>query len=325
MEPCLEALEESYPLLRVEQDQGRAEVLLHRPVHPLDAPEVRQGDVRDPRESLELAVVAGRAAVDVGPQVSFREIALLQGLVEVPPVREDHLLREVAPAIFLGFGLGVHDGGAVTLFERLEVLLPDLRGIDAAADEVGDEQVVVVLAEEGAQGCHLAGRSADQYLLARLDERAHAGVEPLQAALQVLGTPEPGQVALVGGDVMADGEILVEDRPADIPARAVQDLGHCREHTARSAVEDHFQVPVLRCIADRFGQVVLLQFLDVKHRADLLAQAAFDTLAGIDFRVPEPFRVGPESDGILGTDVPAGVAAAAVSLVLYMDHSMSVE
>lgn len=66
--------------------------------------------------------------------------------------------------------------------------------------------------------------------------------------------------------------------------------------------------------------IVLLQLVSVDNRAHFLAQTAVDALALVHHGIPKTFDVGLESDGVVGADVTAGVAAATLSFVSYGNH-----
>jgi hypothetical protein len=73
-------------------------------------------------------------------------------------------------------------------------------------------------------------------------------------------------------------------------------------------------------IAHRFLKVILLQSLDVDYRAYLIAQPAIDAYVRINLRVPESFNISLERDGIVGTNIPTGITAAAIFLFFDADH-----
>jgi hypothetical protein len=78
-------------------------------------------------------------------------------------------------------------------------------------------------------------------------------------------------------------------------------------------------------IADGLRKVILLQFLYIDNWAHLLTKTAIGAFSGIHLGIPKALNVSLEGDGMMGADIAAGVAAAAIYIILNLNHRMNMK
>ena len=99
-------------------------------------------------------------------------------------------LKKITPykgtIITVAFCLAIDHFGTIPLFEGVQILAPHFWRVDAPADEINNQQVIVVFSEKRPQGRHLARRSANQDFLPLLNQILYLEVKPFTGTLQIL-------------------------------------------------------------------------------------------------------------------------------------------
>ena len=314
-------MEERLALGIVEEDQRSAQILVKlRPKQRFRPPTIRHRDVGHPGHSLEGARITGGTTIGIGRKVSLSEDVFLHGVIGHGTIGEGKLRCQFPPSQFLVLGFDRNKFLALLLLPPVQKLPEGQGGVVAAADEIHNPQIVIILAQEGPQRGHLARCSADQDRTTRGDRLLDGAIEALRIALRIFGATQPRQIVLLVRNHLMDGEVLSPDGTTHKAALAVNHIRQRRKGSAGGAVETNRQILVDGSKRFRLRPLIALQRLRMELRADLLAQAAIDTLRPIDRRIKEALLVGLERDGTLRAHIATCVTPATSLLILDFNH-----